>query len=340
MPDPRFFQRAGPFTLRELAALTGAELANASDENILIKDVAPLDRAQDAEISFLENRKYVSAFKSSAAQACIVNKAMAKQAPEGMALLLSNGPYKAYAQVASAFYPETVPVSGIHTSAVIDETAQIGADCAIGAGAVIGKDTKIGDRCTIEPNVVIGDGVTVGSDCVIGACASLSHCDIGKRVVIYTGVRIGQRGFGFAMDPAGHVKVPQLGRVIVGDDVEIGANSTVDRGAGPDTVIGRGSMIDNLVQIAHNVKIGEGCVIIAQVGISGSTVVEDYAALAGQAGVAGHLRIGKGAQVGAQAGVMRDVAPGERILGSPAVPAKQFFRQTALLDKLAKNKGS
>jgi UDP-3-O-[3-hydroxymyristoyl] glucosamine N-acyltransferase len=205
---------------------------------------------------------------------------------------------------------------------------------------VIGENVILGTCCHVGPNAVIDSAVTIGDATSIGANASLSHCDIGARVLLHPGVRIGQRGFGFAIDLAGHIKVPQLGRVLVGDDVEIGANSTVDRGSGPDTVIGDGTMIDNLVQIGHNVQIGKGCIIIAQSGIAGSTVLEDFAVAAAQSGIAGHLRIGTGAQIGAQSGIMRDVEPGARMLGSPAVPARQYFRQIAAFEKLTKKKGA
>jgi len=161
---------------------------------------------------------------------------------------------------------------------------------------------------------------------------------VGSRVRIFAGARIGEDGFGFAPDPSGHVKVPQLGRVLIGDDVEVGANATIDRGAGPDTIIGEGCRIDNLVQIGHNVRLGKGCIIIAQSGISGSTVLEDHVIVAAQGGLTGHLRIGKGARIGAQAGIMRDVPAGESVLGSPAVPVRQFFRQVTTLARLTTGK--
>jgi UDP-3-O-[3-hydroxymyristoyl] glucosamine N-acyltransferase len=182
---------------------------------------------------------------------------------------------------------------------------------------------------------VIGASVVLGDDVRVGANATLSHCIVGSRVRIYTGVRIGQDGFGFAPDPDAPVKVPQLGRVIVGDDVEIGANTTIDRGAGPDTIIGSGTMIDNLVQIGHNVQIGRGCVLVSQVGISGSTRLGDYVMIGGQDGLTGHLTIGDGAKIGAQAGVLRDVKAGETVLGSPSMPIREFHYLTAYIRRLA-----
>ncbi len=270
MADPRFFERAGPFTLGDLAQQCGATLAESSSADRPMADVAPLSSAGADDLSFLDNRKYLPVLADSAAGACILAPDLSTRAPAGMAILLSPYPYKSYALAAQAFYPEARVEPGIAVSAVIDDTARVGEGCLVEAGAVIGPRAEIGAGCRVGPNAVIGEAVVVGDDTVIGANASLSHCVIGSRVVIYPGARIGQPGFGFAIDPKGHVKVPQLGRVVVEDDVEIGANATVDRGAGPDTVIGAGAMIDNLVQIGHNVRIGRGCVIAAQVGMSGS----------------------------------------------------------------------
>src|SRR6185437_1759247 len=223
-------------------------------------------------------------------------------------------------------------------SAVIDPTARLGEGTSVEANAVIGAKVEIGKRCGIGANCVIGAGTVLAEDVRLGANVSVSHALIGARVRLYPGVRIGQDGFGFALDPAGFIKLPQLGRVIIGDDVEIGANSTVDRGAGPDTVIGAGTMIDNLVQIGHNVQVGRGCVLIAQSGIAGSTRLGDHVIVAAQGGLTGHLSIGSGARIGAQAGVMRDVAPGESVVGAPAVPVKEFFRQVATVQRLSRKK--
>ncbi|MFQ5954323.1 MAG: UDP-3-O-(3-hydroxymyristoyl)glucosamine N-acyltransferase [Kiloniellales bacterium] len=338
MADPRFFRVAGPFTLNRLASIAGAEIVAGANEDAVFRDVAPLDSAGPEEVSFLDNKRYVEAFKKSRAGACLLHAAHAAQAPPGMALMLCEDPYESYARVARAFYPEAALEPGLAAGATIDSTARIGEGSRVDEGAVIGARVEIGRRCHVGANAVIGDGVTIGEDTVIGPMASLSHCVIGSRVLLHPGVRIGQRGFGFARVESGPVKVPQLGRVIVHDDVEIGANSTVDRGTGPDTVIGPGCMIDNLVQIGHNVRLGRGCVVVAQAGISGSTRLEEFVVVAAQAGLTGHLKIGKGVQIAAQSGVMRDVAPGAQVCGAPAVPLRQFFRQVATLQRLAETK--
>lgn len=339
MADRRFFKAQGPFTLATLAELSGATLDVGADPEKQVSDVAPLEAAGPDDISFLDNRRYLDAFAASRAGACITEPKFARRAPSDMALLLSEAPYKAYAFIAQAFYPTPERRAGVAPGAIVDPSAKLGEDCFIAAGAVVGARAEIGARSYIGPNAVIGEGVVLGEDTTVGACASLSHCLVASRVIIHPGARIGQDGFGFAPDPAGHVKVPQVGRVIIEDDAEIGANTTIDRGAGPDTIIGSGSKIDNLVQIAHNVQIGRGCFIVGQVGISGSTRVGDYVSMGGQAGLTGHLRIGTGARIGAQAGIMRDVAEGATVLGSPAVQATQFHRQTVTLARLAKGKG-
>lgn len=340
MADPRFFKREGPYRLGALADGIGATVSDDQYADMELFDVGPLDTAEAGTLSFLDNQKYLAAFENSAATACILASKYADRAPTGMALLLSDEPYKAYARAAAMFYPTSKPEAGIAPTAFVSATAVVGEGCRIDPGAFVGDRVRLGRHCHVAANAVIDEAVTIGNETVVGANASLSHCDVGARVLIHPGVRLGQRGFGFAIDPKGHVMVPQLGRVIVGDDVEIGANTTIDRGAGPDTVIGAGTMIDNLVQIGHNVQVGRGCIIIAQVGIAGSTVLEDFAVVAAQAGIAGHLRIGSGAQIGAQSGIMRDVEAGARMLGSPGLPARQFFRQLAVIERISKKKGA
>src|SRR5438093_6406455 len=334
MADPRFFDRAGPLALDALAALSGATLHDPRDGGRLVADVAPLETAGPDDLTFLDNRKYIEAFTRSHAGAALVDERMVGRAPAGMALLIADNPYKAFAHAAQAFYPVRPVTPRRAPSAVIDPAAIVPADCDIADHVVIEAGVRLGARCQIGPNTVIATGVELGEDCRVGANVTLSHCLIGARVVLHPGVRIGQAGFGFAPDPQGPVKIPQLGRVIVGDDADIGANTTIDRGSGHDTVIGPATMIDNLVQIGHNVVLGRGCVLAALVGISGSTQIGDFVMVGGQAGFAGHLKIGSGARIAAQSGVMRDVAPGETVCGARAVPIGLFMRQVAILQHL------
>jgi UDP-3-O-[3-hydroxymyristoyl] glucosamine N-acyltransferase len=338
MADPRFFDRAGPFSLEALAAASGARLLPGGDGARLMRDVAALETAGPDEVSFLDNRKYLDAFIRSRAGAAFVDERAAARAPAGMAPLVSDAPYKAFARAAQLFYPAAPIRPGRAPSALISASAVVPEDCEIGPNVVVGPGARLGRRCRVDANSVVGAGVEIGDDCRIAANVTLSHCLIGARVVLHPGARIGQPGFGFAADRAGPIKIPQLGRVVIGDDVEIGANTTIDRGSSRDTVIGAGSMIDNLVQIGHNAVLGRCCVLAGQVGISGSTQLEDLVMVGGQGGIAGHLRIGRGAQIAAKSGIMRDVAAGSVVCGIPAVPIGAFMRQTALLHRLAKKK--
>lgn len=340
--DPRFFRRVGPQSLAAVvdAASTESGAAEAPPRRLLLHRIAPLAVATAEDVSFcLNSRKYLPTLMATKAGAVIVHPDMRDKVPETAVAIVAPDPLVAWARVAALFHPQPPAVPGIHPTAIIAATARIDPTAEIGPLVVIGENVTVGPRGRLGPLVVVGDGVEIGRDVRIGAHASVSHALIGDRVYIYPGARIGQDGFGFAITPEGFHTIPQLGRVIIHDDVEVGANTTVDRGALEDTVIGAGTRIDNLVQIAHNVRIGRACVIVSQVGISGSTVLEDQVVLAGQAGVAGHLRIGKGSRIGAKSGVMADVPPRSEMVGAPAQPAKTFFKEVATVRRWVRDGG-
>jgi UDP-3-O-[3-hydroxymyristoyl] glucosamine N-acyltransferase len=332
--DPRFFQRAGPHTL---AAVADAAAGEAPPRRMMLHGVAPLQTAGPNEVTFLDNRKYAAELERTEAGAAIVHPDMVARVPAATVPIVTPEPYAGWARVAALFHPLPPLRPGIHPSAVVAPDAQVHPSAEIGPLAVIGAGAEIGPRCRIAPLAAIGDGVVLGADCRIGSHASVTHALLGMRVYVYPGARIGQEGFGFAIGPDGFQTVPQLGRVVLEDDVEVGANSTIDRGSLHDTVIGAGSRLDNLVQIGHNVRLGRACVVVAQAGISGSTILDDHVVLAGQAGLTGHLRIGRGARIGAQAGVISDVPAGVEVIGSPAQPRGAFFREVAVLRRLVRD---
>jgi UDP-3-O-[3-hydroxymyristoyl] glucosamine N-acyltransferase len=266
----------------------------------------------------------------------IVHPDMQAFVPKATVPIFTNEPHVGWARAAALFHPVPPTSPGIHPSAIVAEGAVVNPSTEVGPLCVIEAGVEIGPGCRIGPCAVIERGVVVGRDCRIGAHASLSYAKLGARVYVYPGARIGQEGFGFGPTKTGFLTAPQLGRVILEDDVEVGANTTIDRGAMQDTVIGAGSRLDNLVQIGHNVVLGRCCVIVGQAGIAGSTVVEDFVQVGGQAALNGHIRIGRGARIGAQAGVMGDVPPGEEVVGFPAQPKRAFFRQVAALKRLAR----
>jgi UDP-3-O-[3-hydroxymyristoyl] glucosamine N-acyltransferase len=340
MQHPGFFERAGPFPLSVMAEVAGAVPAGDFDPNTEIRDVKSLDAAGRGDISFLDNPKYLPLFSRTSATACLVAPKFAGKVSGATAALVTADPYRGFAKVLAMFYPDALlpkaaMESGKGAPALIHSTARLEESVTVEPGAVIGPEAAIGRGTTIAAGSVIGYRVHVGRDCYIGPNATLTHTLVGDRVIIHAGVSIGQDGFGFAMGEAGHEKVPQIGRVIIQNGVEIGANTTIDRGALRDTVIGEGSKIDNLVQIGHNVVIGRHCVIVAQTGISGSAQLGDFVVLGGQVGVVGHVTIGAGAQIAGSSNVRGDVPAGVRWGGTPAKPLKLWFRELTLLRRLA-----
>lgn len=340
MADSRFFDHNGSITLKELLQLTGAKIYNKSNisDEVEITDISPIETAKETQLSFLISAKYLTSFKNSKAGFCFVNEKFADKAPDSMIALVHNNPYKAYAIIASKFYENKVILGNIANNAIISKSSKIGNNCYIGNFVVIEDNVIIGDNCYIDHNTVIKKSVVIGNSVRIASNVTISHAVIGDDVIIHPGAKIGQDGFGFASDSTGHLKVPQLGLVKIGNKVEIGANTTIDRGSSQDTVIADMVQIDNLVQLGHNVKIGKASVIVAQVGIAGSTKIGDFSVLGGQVGVSGHLNIGSGVQVAAQSGVTKDIDNGQVMGGYPAVPVRQWHRQTATLAKISKNR--
>jgi UDP-3-O-[3-hydroxymyristoyl] glucosamine N-acyltransferase len=337
MPHSRFYDRKGPFSARALADAVEAELYQPELGGRMFADVAPLGQATEEHISFLDNSRYTQQFSESQAGACVARARLIPMAPKGMVLLISENPYATYAKIARLFYPELQPEAKIHPTAVIHPTAQIGAGCAIEPYAVIEADVVVGDGSFIGSGAVLRHGVMIGKECKIGAHCHIAYTMMGDRVIIHPSASIGQDGFGFATERGHHIKVPQLGKVVIGNDVEIGAGTTIDRGAAPDTVISDGVKIDNLVQIGHNVRLGKGCIIVSQVGISGSTQLGDYVVVGGQVGIAGHINIAGGSRIAAKSGVMRSVEHPMDIGGSPAMPMREWHKQTLALKNLTKS---
>lgn len=328
MVDDRFFRRSGPFSLSQIAAHVGGELAEGAPADFMVRSVAPLENAQAGDISIFSEAKWSSDFEKSDASVVVTNRKLSQRDPAGKWLLIVKDPRVAFAQIGHLFYPAAKPKAGIHARATLDPTASIGEGSQIDSGAVIGGNVVMGARCHIQSNAVIGEGVVLGDDCNVGAGTVISHAVIGARVRIFANTTIGGEGFGFVAGPQGPLSVAQLGRVMIENDVRIGSNCTIDRGAMGDTIVGNGTVLDNLVHIAHNVQIGRYCAITGQVGIAGSTTLGDLVMIGGQAGISDHRKIGSMVRIAAKSGVIHDIPSGQTWGGYPAVPVRIWHRQT------------
>jgi UDP-3-O-[3-hydroxymyristoyl] glucosamine N-acyltransferase len=337
-----FFRSAKQASVVEIAELTGAKLHRAGDPARRITSVAALDRAGPSDLAFLDNPRFSRQARDCAAGACLTTDRFASDVAVGTAILVVKEPFRAFVEVARALFPGSLRPSslcdaaGVAPGATLHPSARMETGVTVEPGAVIGAGVEIGSGTVIGANAVIGTNVRIGRECVIGANAVIAHAYIGDRVLIHPGCQVGQDGFGFVMGPAGHRKIPQIGRVIIQDDVEIGAGTAIDRGALRDTVIGEGTKIDNHVQVGHNVTIGRHCVLVAQAGVGGSTTLEDFVVLGARVGVKDNVTIGEGAQVGANSGVGTDIPAGERWIGYPAKPATLWMREMRFLNRMTR----
>lgn len=344
MPDSTFFVNEGPRSIQYICDLTGAEISDGVDASLSVRGVAALDRAGEFDLTFLENLKYLDQLSLTKALACFVAPDKMSKVPDNVVALVHEQPYRAFAKIAQILYPASRNPGGFYSrhndagGSYVHALAEIGEDVAIEPGAVVGEGACIGSGTILGAGAVIGRNVKIGKDCFIGANVSVCYALIGDQVIIHSGAQIGQDGFGFAMGADFHLKVPQLGRVIIQDNVEIGANTTIDRGSTRDTIVGEGTKIDNQVQIAHNVEIGRHCIIVGLTGISGSTRLGDFVVLGARSGLLGHLSIGDGTQIATCSLVMDDVPAGVRWGGTPAQPVRKWFREVAELRKLAGRK--
>lgn len=317
-------------TLKELAELVGGTVVG--DDTVAIQRVAGIDDAREGEITFLANPKYLPLLKTTKASAVMVKPGV--EAP-GVSLLVCPNPYLAFAKVLTALHVTKPECRGIMAGAHVDPEARIADGVTIFPGCVVGRQVSIGSGTVLYPGVVLYDEVTIGEDCLIHAGSVVREgCRIGNRVILQPGAIVGSDGFGFAPDGSGYYKIPQVGIVVIEDDVEIGAGSCLDRAALGETRIGRGSKLDNLVQIGHNVKVGEDSIIVAQVGIAGSTQIGRHCTLGGQVGVAGHLKIGDNTMIGAQSGIAGNLPGGEVFSGSPAIPHRDWLKASMSFAKL------
>lgn len=331
-----FHSQVNKLSLDVILNLTGGELVK-KHERIEISGIATLKNAKDSDLAFLSNGKYKRDLEISQAGFCLIAKPFMEYAPSTMNLIVCENPYAEYAKIATYAYGSLPSYqTEIAGSARIHETAKVGAGASIGENVVIGKNVTIGENTRVSHSSVIEDNVQIGSNTIIMSNVTISHSIVGDNCYIYAGARIGQDGFGFAPSKEGIIKIPQLGRVIIGNNVEVGANSCIDRGAIEDTVIGDGTKIDNLAQIGHNCTIGKSSFICGQVGLAGSTHIGNFVSMGGQSGTAGHLRIGDGSMIAGQSGVMSDVDAKSTLGGTPAINIRDWHKTSAFLIKSIK----
>ena len=342
MTDKRFFKTGEGLTLAELAALCEAELQPGADASYRVTGLAALEDATPADLGFFDNLRYADGLAGTKAGCVIMARRNLKLAPVGLVVLIARDPGRAFALAGRAMFPAALVPSGlglaatISVAAFVDPTAVLEDDVTVEPQAVVGPRASVGRGTIVGAGAVIGADCQVGRDCRIGPHVSLQHALIGDRVILHPGVRVGQDGFGYSAGRDGILKIVQIGRVIIQDGAEIGANTTIDRGAIRDTVIGENTKIDNLVQVGHNVRIGRNCMIAGQVALAGSVTLGDGVAIGGQSGVNNHVTIGTGAQIAAISSVASDVPAGARWGGTPAKPVRDWFREVTWVSEMAK----
>jgi UDP-3-O-[3-hydroxymyristoyl] glucosamine N-acyltransferase len=336
-----FFSRATSFSVAEIVALTGAEPCDGADLSRRLTGVAPIDKADADDLSFVSETKFAAALQSTRAGAVLTTARFTRRARDGLTVLCVRKPYDAFVEVARKIYGgalrpvSTFETTGVSPAALVHPSARLESGVTIDPFAVVGPSAKIGANTLIGTHASIGPGVRIGRDCAIGANCSITHAHVADRVIVHPGCYIGQDGFGYLMSPGGHTKVPQIGRVIIHSDVEIGSGTRIDRGGIRDTVIGEGTKIDNLCQIGHNCVVGRHCIIVAQSGLSGSVTLEDFVVLGPRTGIIPHVTVGKGAITASRSTIYENVPAGEFWGGFPAKPKRQWLREVVALERLA-----
>ena len=341
MTEFSFFTRGADLSVAEIAELTGAEPCEGADLSRRLTGIAPVDRAGATDLTFVSETKFVAALRSTQAGAVLTTERFASHAPAGVAVLRARKPYDAFVAIARKIYSgalrptSTFGTVGVSPGAMVHPTAHLADGVTVDPFATIGPSARIGAGTLVGAHAVIGPGVEIGNGCAIGANCTITCAHVGDRVIIHSGCDIGQDGFGYVLSAEGHTKVPQIGRVVIHNDVEIGSGTRIDRGGIRDTVIGEGTKIDNLCQIGHNCIIGRHCIIVAQSGLSGSVTLEDFVVLGPRTGIIPHITVGKGAITASRSTIYENVPAGEFWGGFPAKPKKQWLREVVALEQLA-----